>query len=184
MSGSASTNSAPSPAAFPGQRSENSSPTKPRNGRRLSGSPARRWTNGSRLHFADRPRQRFVAAENHDVAAVDRNRSRHRHRVPLELDRAGVGRQAVEIRAIQRGEFFQPIERALLVEYLRIGLQRGGADEYAGTTTGGLLEARQMWRRVGADEEAGFAGCRGAAQREAMMFALGDRQAIIMWPQP
>ena len=41
--------------------------------------PKRSCSNESRPHLADRPRQCFVAAEHHDVAAIDRDRSRHRN---------------------------------------------------------------------------------------------------------
>src|SRR5882757_3887853 len=101
-------------------------------------------TRKSGPHLAERPRQCFVATEHHDVAAIDRDRGRHRRRPPLEFDRAGIDRQTVEIRAVERSEFLQPVKRALLVEHLRVGLQRSGADEDAGTTAGGLLEAREM----------------------------------------
>ena len=63
-------------------------------------------------------------------------------------------------------------------------MQRGGADKDAGATACGFLGAGKVRRRVGADEEAAVARCHRLAQRQTMVLALGDRQAIEMRPQP
>jgi hypothetical protein len=45
----------------------------------------------------------------------------------LQRDGAGVARQAVEVRAVEAGEGFEPVERAGLLEGLGVQLDRRSA---------------------------------------------------------
>src|SRR5262249_7689316 len=67
---------------------------------------------------------------------------------------AAIGRVAIEARAIARRKRLETIQRALLVEHLRVGLQRGGAAEHAGRAAFGFLGGAAVRRGVSADEEA------------------------------
>src|SRR5581483_7886561 len=96
----------------------------------------------------------------------------------LQGDALLVGRQAIEARTVQRGKGLELVERVLLHENLGVELQRHRRVEDAGAAAGALLGVRGMRCGVGAEEELPAARRRGAAQRLAMLLALGDRQAI------
>src|SRR5580704_12557819 len=89
-------------------------------------------------------------------------------------------RQPVEIRTVQRREHLEAIERAFFLEHLGVKLEGAGRGENAGAAAGGLLGRDRMRRAVGAEKELRAAGGSGAAQRQPVLFALGDRQAIKM----
>ena len=91
--------------------------------------------------------------------------------------------QAVEARAVERGEGLEPVERVFFLEHLRIDFERGGRREDAGAAAIALLVVHRVRRGVGAEEEFRIARNRGAAQRLAVRLALGDRQAIHMRPE-
>src|SRR5205814_8653530 len=91
-----------------------------------------------------------------------------------------VSRQAVEARAVQRGEGFQTVERAFLGKDLGIDLYRHRRVEDAGAAAGAFLGIDAVRRGIGAEKKSRMTrGCR-AAQGEAVLLALGDRQAIEM----
>ena len=96
----------------------------------------------------------------------------------LQGDALLVGRQAVEARAVQRGEGLEPVERVLLGEDLGIDLHRHRRVEDAGAAAGAFLGVGGVRRGVGAEEELRAARGRRLAQRQAVLLALGDRQAI------
>src|SRR6476659_551908 len=80
-------------------------------------------------------------------------------------------------------EGFQPVERPLLLEHGRIGFEREGGVENAGTAASRLLLFQCVRRTVGAEEEFGRSRYCSAAHGEAMRLAFGDRQAIGMGAQ-
>ena len=108
----------------------------------------------------------------------ERRCARARPEPRLQGDALLVGRQPIEARAVQRGEGLQPVERAFLGEDLGIDLHRHRRVEDAGAAAGAFLGVGGVRRGVGAEEELRAARGRGAPQRQAMLLALGDRQAI------
>ena len=96
----------------------------------------------------------------------------------LQRDPLLVQRQAVEARAMLGGEAFEAGERALLLEHLRIGLQRERRVEDAGAAAAGLLLLDAVRGAVGAEEEFRRARGRRPAHRQPVPLALGDGQAI------
>ena len=74
---------------------------------------------------------------------MERNQSIHKFRhkmiTTLQCDATRVGWQVVERRTIPTGEGFEMSQRTLLIENLRITLQRKGRIEDAGTTACTLL---------------------------------------------
>ena len=69
------------------------------------------------------PAHSLACQEGHDLADPLGHRDRHL----LKHDPRLVQRQAVETRAMLRREALETGERAVLLEHLRIGLQREGA---------------------------------------------------------
>ena len=101
-----------------------------------------------------------------------------------QRDRPLVDRQAVEARAVERREGFEPVERAFFVEHGRIGFERERRVEDAGAAARRFLGFDRVRRAVGAEEEFGRAGRRRLADREPVLLALGDRQAVSVGPKP
>src|SRR6202040_907944 len=93
-----------------------------------------------------------------------------------------IRRQAVEGRAVPRRESLEMVESAFFLEYLDVEFEGRGGGEDAGAAAASLLGRDRMRCAVGAKEKRGVARGRGAAQRAAVLLALGDRQAIEMRP--
>src|SRR3954451_25481042 len=127
-----------------------------------------------------RPPVNSLALEQRDDLPLPRDRDplRREARALREGDPLLVRRQAVERRAVQRGEGLEAVEHVLLGEDLEVALDGDGRAEHPGAAAIGLLEVAQMRGRVGAEEEVGLAARRGGAQREAMLRALKDGQAV------
>src|SRR5690606_15580479 len=108
--------------------------------------------------------------------------ARHLPGSAYQRDALFVARQTVEVRTVEAGEGFQPVERAGLFERLCIQLDRRMRGEAAGTTAGRFLVVTRMRRAVGAEEELVALARRRGDQGFAMLFALEHRQAVVMRP--
>src|SRR5258708_22670016 len=130
-----------------------------------------------------RPTHRRIGTKHHDalVAARHLDPLRSVQRLGLQGDALFVGRQAVEAGAVQRGEGFELVERVLLHEDLGIDLHSHRRIEDAGAAAGAFLGIGGMRRGVGAEKERRIARGRGTPERETMLLALGNRQAIEVW---
>ncbi len=124
----------------------------------------------------DRPVQR-----EHRVEYGDRTRSRFDFRrvgdrlaALHQRDRLLVDRQAVPGGTVDRGEGFQLVERARILEDMGEAAQRVGGSKAAGAAAGAFLQRIGMGCRIRAEEKAGIARGRGLDQRHAMALALGD----------
>src|SRR6202044_245620 len=89
----------------------------------------------------------------------------------FQRDRLVVGWQAIMRRPIERGEGLELVEGVLLLEDLRIGLDRDRRVEHTGNAAGRNFLRIGMRRGIGAEEIAGFTGRCGFTQRQAI--ALG-----------
>ena len=98
----------------------------------------------------------------------------------FERRRAFIERQAVEAGAVLGCEGFEPLERTFLVEYRSVAFKRERGVENAGAAAGRFLRRARMRRAVGAEEELGRARGRRLADRQPVLLALGDRQAICV----
>src|SRR5262249_37621668 len=79
---------------------------------------------------SEAPAKGLAGAEGNDGGLALADALRYPRRLAAQCDPRFVGRQAVECRAVQRREGFETIERRLLLEHFRIGLERarGGED--------------------------------------------------------
>src|SRR5690606_40591961 len=87
---------------------------------------------------------------------------------------------AIECRTVQRSESLEPIKRILLLEHLCKAGDRVRRIEDASAATGAFLQRIDMRRGVGAEEECPLARSRSGAQRQAVLLALGHRQAVVV----
>ena len=74
-------------------------------------------------------------------------------------------------------------EAAGCLEGFRVEFERTVRGINSGTAAIAFLGLARMRRAVGTGEEACIAAAGGIQQREAMCFALGDRQAVVMRAQ-
>ena len=130
------------------------------------------------------PGQRLARMERDDAGARGVYRRRHLDGATFQGHGFLVERQAIKARPVLAGEGLEPLERAFLLEHRQIAFQREGRIEDAGAAAGRFLGLARMRRAVGAEEVPGRARCRGAAQRQPMPLALGDRQAVGMRADP
>jgi hypothetical protein len=73
------------------------------------------------LAQAGAPQQRLARAHRHERVRAERQLGGHRRRGLLERDAVLVDGQAIELRATQARERFEPVHRAHVVE--RFGIQ-------------------------------------------------------------
>src|SRR6516165_1928881 len=131
-------------------------------------------------------------APAHHLASAERNHGVlapadtlwHQERLLPQRHPARIWRQAIKFRTIQRGKGLEAVERLLLLKDLGVSLQSTWRREDAGATAGGLFGRNRVRRAVGAEKELLVAGGRRAAQGQAVLFALCDRQAIEMRADP
>src|SRR6478735_22060 len=102
----------------------------------------------------------------------------------FERDPLLVGRQAIVLRAVERGKGFELVERAFLLEHLGVCLDCNGCIEQAGDAVHRELLRHRMRRGVGAEEIAGFARGRSLAQRRAVLRGFDDRHAVHVGLEP
>src|SRR5688500_1681740 len=122
-----------------------------------------------------------LAAAVHERALfrpVDLHLGRRLPRGALERDRLGVGLEPVMARAVERGEGLELVERVLLREHLRVGLDRDRRIEQPRRPHDVELARDRVRRRVGPEEEPRLAGGRRTAQRGAVLRRLDDRRAV------
>ena len=96
-------------------------------------------------------------------------------------DGVGVFRQAVEAGAVFRGEGFEFVEHADLLEGFGVELDGGGGAEHAGAAAGIFFGVLRVRRGVGAEEE--FVRLRtgyGFEQGLAVAFAFEHGQAVVV----
>ena len=107
-----------------------------------------------------------------------------RHLVFDEPQLALIDRQAIEGGPVQAGKALKPVQSAFFFKDMRQKRHGVGGGETARAAAGMFLQRIGMRRGIGAKEKARLAPGRRAAQRKAVMFALGHRQAIVMRLDP
>src|SRR6056297_3572025 len=113
--------------------------------------------------------EREAGVEDGDRAVAGLDPCRVGDRVALaQRDPRLVRGQAVEGGAVERGEAFEPVKRALFLEDMSEDRERVGRGEAARAAAGAFLPRIGLRRAVGAEEEARIPRGGGAAQREAV----------------
>src|SRR5262249_12541266 len=93
----------------------------------------------SRVSAGEAPAQSLAGAERHDREVAVADLLRHRPGLATEHDARFACRHPIEHGAVQRGEGFQSVKRAFLLEHLSIEFEGRRGGKNPGTTAGGLL---------------------------------------------
>ena len=158
---------------------------KPRKRRAMSAGAGGRWrrgcragcgslTAGSLMRLAlQAPADALAGAQRHQLARRRTGSARGTSQGSFSsVRRAGVARQAVEIRAVDsEAKASQPLERPGGSKASAYSSMRGVRGEDPGAAAGALLGAARVRRAVGAEEEARIAACHRVEQRRAVGLA-------------
>src|SRR5712692_6999333 len=98
------------------------------------------------------PGNRFAGTQRHERVTTERDGFRHGPFLPHQRDAAAIARQVVELRAVQRGEALEPVERVRLLERDSVQLEGGVRGVDARAAAGGFLRVARVRRAVGAEE--------------------------------
>src|SRR5260370_1843594 len=85
------------------------------------------------------PTHRFSRAQRHNGVLAERVRRWNDPRFAFERDGGAIARQAIEVRAVEARERFEPFARARSIERFRVELDGGGRGIASGAATGAFL---------------------------------------------
>src|SRR5579864_3138317 len=126
------------------------------------------------------PPQDFARSEWRDRKIAVADLARYGVRLATQCNLRLVDWQSVERRPVKRGESLELVEGILLIEHLGIEFERRRRGKNAGAAAGGLLGRDRVRGAVRPEKETRVPRDRRAAQRQAVLLALGNRQAVEM----